>query len=340
VELEILNRVIPEYRDAIARGQIEVSASPFYHPILPLLCDTDIYLRTHPNSRMPRLPFRHPEDAAEQLERAAALRETLFGRRPVGLWPSEGSVSDAMVPLAAATGFKWMATDELILARTLGITFSRDGRGHIEQPERLYTPYIVRAGGAAVACVFRDHTLSDLIGFTYSGWGPDQAADDLVSRLVEAGRRYADRTGGGEALISIILDGENAWEYYEGQGRPFFRALYRRLSDHPELRTVTVAKAVTDAHLELTGIFPGSWIDANFYIWIGHADDHKAWSQLVDARAALERAAAIATAQAGERRSSLSFSTVKMRGNISKAAAARSSARFTAACPTTPSSGP
>jgi alpha-amylase/alpha-mannosidase (GH57 family) len=101
VELELLNRVIPEYRDAAARGQIEISTSPFYHPILPLLCDTDIYLRTHPHSPMPRQRFQHPEDAAEQLERAAACHVRLFGRRPVGLWPSEGSVSDAIVPLVA-----------------------------------------------------------------------------------------------------------------------------------------------------------------------------------------------------------------------------------------------
>ncbi|PYR39898.1 MAG: glycoside hydrolase [Acidobacteria bacterium] len=301
VELEILNRVIPEYRDAAARGQIEISASPFYHPILPLLCDTDIYLRTHPTSKMPRQPFRHPEDAAEQLERAGALHERLFGRRPVGLWPSEGSVSDAMVPLAAKAGFAWMATDELILARTLGVTFSRDGRGIVEQPERLYMPYMVRAGGAAVACAFRDHTLSDLIGFTYSGWGAEQAAEDFVSRLVDAGRRYRDRTSGGEATIPIILDGENAWEHFAGGGRLFFRALYRRLTGHAELRTVTMAAACAEAKQELAGIFPGSWIDANFYIWIGHADDQRGWSQLVDARAALEQASALPAAQADPR---------------------------------------
>src|SRR5207244_11565049 len=133
VELELLHKVIPEYRDAMARGQIEVSASPFYHPILPLLCDTDIYLRTHPNSRMPRRRFAHPEDAAEQLERAAAYHARLFGARPIGLWPSEGSVSDAIVPLVAAAGFTWMATDELILARTLDATFARDRRGHVDQ---------------------------------------------------------------------------------------------------------------------------------------------------------------------------------------------------------------
>src|SRR4029077_5440990 len=203
---------IPEYREAADRGQIELSASPFYHPILPLLCDTDIYLRTHPNSRMPRRRFVHPEDASAQLERAVQLHTRLFGQRPVGLWPSEGSVSDAMVPLAAAAGFAWMATDELILARTINATFSRDARGHVDHPERLYTAYTVRAGGGSIACAFRDHVLSDLIGFTYSGCDAEAAAQDFVGRLVEAGRRYRERSGGEDALIPIILDGENAWE--------------------------------------------------------------------------------------------------------------------------------
>ena len=288
VELELLNRVIPEYRAAAARGQIEISASPFYHPILPLLCDTDIYRRTHPDSRLPRERFVHPEDAAEQLTRAASYHERLFGAAPSGLWPSEGSVSDAMIPLATAAGFKWLATDELILARTLNVTFSRDGRGHVEQPQWLYTPYRIRAGSASIAGVFRDHVLSDLIGFSYAGWNADAAAEDFVNRLVEAGRRYRDRTGGEEALIAIILDGENAWEHFEGGGRPFLRALYRRLAANGELRTVTMTEACAVSTRELTTIFPGSWIDANFYIWIGHADDQRAWSQLADARQALD----------------------------------------------------
>ena len=158
-ELELLRRVVPEYRAAAERGQVELSTSPFYHPILPLLCDTDVYLRTHPQSRMPREPFRHPEDAAEQLSRAVSYHERLFGRRPVGLWPSEGSVSDAMVPLVARAGFQWMATDEEILARTAGQGFTRTGDGHVEQPERLYRPYrvgpdeaTVPAGSATTRC--------------------------------------------------------------------------------------------------------------------------------------------------------------------------------------------
>ena len=293
VEIELLNKVIPEYRAAADRGQVELSTSPFYHPILPLLCDTDIYLRTHPDARRPRQRFVHPEDAAEQLARAISCHERLFGHRPVGLWPSEGSVSDAMVPLVAAAGFRWMATDELILARTLGAPITRDANGRLREPERLYTAYQVEAGGARIACAFRDHELSDRIGFVYSGWPADAAADDFVARLVEAGRQYTARTGGGEAMIPIILDGENAWEHFEGGGRPFLRALYRRLSSHPELRTVTMGEGCGAGGPALPGIFPGSWIDANFSIWIGHADDQRAWSQLAEAREALDAAEAV-----------------------------------------------
>ena len=289
VELELLNAVIPEYREAAARLQIEIATSPFYHPILPLLCDTDIYKRTHPASQMPRQRFRHPEDALEQLNRAVACHERLFGIRPRGLWPSEGSVSDAMVPLVAQAGFTWMATDEQVLARTLDTTFSRDASGLPDQPDRLYTPYVVSHGGAHVACAFRDHTLSDLIGFVYARWDAEAAAADFVGRLAEAGRRYSDRTGGGEAVIPIILDGENAWEHFDGGGRPFLRALYRRLTHHRELRTVTMSEACAQGGPALAGIFPGSWIDANFYIWIGHRDDHRAWNQLADARDALDQ---------------------------------------------------
>lgn len=289
VELELLRRIVPEYREAAARGQVELSTSPFYHPILPLLCDTDVFHRTHPHSRMPRERFRRPEDAAEHLTRAVDLHTRLFNQLPAGVWPSEGSVSDAIVPLVAAAGFRWMATDEEILARTLGRPFTRDAAGHLEQPEVLYKPYLVgRPGQAQIACAFRDHTLSDLIGFQYASWSPEAATDDFVRRLVEAGRRCAARTGGREATIAIILDGENAWEHYAGQGRPFLRALYGRLGAHSELRTITMSEACAGAADPLPSIFPGSWINSDFYIWIGHPDDHRAWSQLAEARRALD----------------------------------------------------
>jgi alpha-amylase/alpha-mannosidase (GH57 family) len=297
VELEILRRVVPEYRDAQARGQIEIATSPFYHPILPLLCDSDIYLRTHPDARRPREPFRHPEDAQAQIHRAIALHQELFGVKPSGLWPSEGSVSDAMVPFVREAGLSWMATDEEILGRSLGRVLSRDDRGRVRDPEILYKAYRVGAGSddeGGVACGFRDHALSDLIGFTYSSWPADAAADDFVARLVEAGREYRERTGD-DGTVFVILDGENAWEYYADQGRPFLRALYGRLEAHPELQSVTMKDACIKPRGVLPSIAPGSWINGDFYIWIGHADDQRAWSQLGDARRAINTAPATVT---------------------------------------------
>ncbi len=293
VELEILRRVIPEYREAAARGQVELSTSPFYHPILPLLCDTDIYLETHPSSAVPRPPFRHPEDASEQLTRARACHKRLFGLDPVGLWPSEGSVSDDTAALAAEAGFRWMATDEAILGRTIGREFRRDAAGWLEQPELLYRSYEVHAGASTIGCLFRDHSLSDLIGFVYAGWDADGAASDFVNRLTEAGRRFSSSSDGEEATIAIILDGENAWEHFEGGGRPFLRALYGKLASHPELRPVTMSEAAAQPGRPLTSIFPGSWIDGNFFIWIGHADDIRGWRQVArgasDVRPGLSR---------------------------------------------------
>jgi alpha-amylase/alpha-mannosidase (GH57 family) len=290
VELEILGRVVGEYRAAAERGQVEISTSPFYHPILPLLCDASVFLKTHPSWPPPEQPFVYPQDASEQLRRAVALHQRLFGRTPTGLWPSEGSVSDAMVPLAADAGFAWMATDEEILARSLPRTFARDAD--------LYRAYQVGAGDATITCGFRDHLLSDLVGFTYSSWDPQAAADDFVHRIAGTGERYRAQRGGEEATVFVVLDGENAWEHYEGQGRPFLRALYARLETHPSLRTVTMAEACAGATERLPSVHPGSWINADFYIWIGHADDRRAWGQLSRARRALEHATGVASAEA------------------------------------------
>jgi hypothetical protein len=196
-----------------------------------------------------------------------------------------------MVPLVAACGFGWMATDEEILGRSTGRSFTRDAGGHVDAPDVLYKPYLIGAAGESqVSCLFRDHALSDLIGFQYAAWAADAAADDFVRRLLEAGRRYTARTGS-EATIAVILDGENAWEHYAGQGRPFLRALYARLTSHPDLRTVTMSEACGGASDRLPSIFPGSWINSDFYIWIGHSDDRRAWGQLAEARRAIDEAA-------------------------------------------------
>jgi alpha-amylase/alpha-mannosidase (GH57 family) len=282
VELELLNAVIPVYRELAASGRVELSTSPFYHPILPLVCDSDTHLRAHPHSALPRRLFSHPGDAQEQIRRALTFHEQTFGSRPAGMWPSEGSVSDQALRLLASEGVAWVATDEEILARTTQ---------RAATPDALYRPYEVRADELAIRCLFRDHALSDAIGFVYQSWEPGAAAEDFVGRVQEAARRFTARTDGAESpVVTVILDGENAWEHYAGGGRPFLRALYERLAHAADIQTVTMAEAASAPPRALASVFPGSWINGDFYIWAGHPDDHRAWGQLAAARAALDAA--------------------------------------------------
>jgi alpha-amylase/alpha-mannosidase (GH57 family) len=282
-ELELLGRVLPEYRRAAAAGQIEISATPFYHPILPLICDSDIARVSNPGTPLPVPAFRHPEDAREQLLRARRYHERVFGRAPDGLWPSEGSVSEQALSIAAELGFKWFATDEGVLGHTLRAGFGRDGAGVPSNADKLYSPLRVRAGGREMVGFFRDHYLSDLVGFVYSRMDAKAAAEDLHNRI----RAIGDRVQTGRPLtVSLILDGENAWEYYAGNGREFLRQFYRRIENDPDIRALTASEAVAAAGEIPTnnGIFPASWINANFDVWIGSGEDVLAWEHLRRAR--------------------------------------------------------
>ena len=282
-QLELLARVLPEYRKAQESGQIEISTTPFYHPILPLLCDTDVARQANPGTPLPSPAFRHPEDAREQLVRARAYHERLFGRPPVGMWPSEGSVSNDALSIAAELGFRWFASDEGVLGRTLNIGFGRDGDGVPSNADRLYAPLRVRLGEREISGVFRDHYLSDLVGFVYSRMDSTSAAEDLYRRV----RLVADRVHArGPLTLPLILDGENAWEYYPGNGREFLRHFYGRIAGDPEIRALTVSEAMRDAGEIATvqGIAPGSWINANFDVWIGDKEDVAGWELLGAAR--------------------------------------------------------
>ena len=280
-EVELFKVILEEYREASRRGQIEVSTSPFYHPILPLLCDTNVGRESHPAIELPRRPFRHPEDARDQLRASVELHTRLFGQRPRGLWPSEGSVSDEVLRLAIDEGFEWAATDEGVLARTLGIEFYRDGAGIVTNGRELYRPYAFGDGDRKLALYFRDHHLSDLIGFVYSRMDPDAAAADLHERIRAAGRSTGERP----AVVSVILDGENAWEYYRGNGREFLKSFYGRVASDPEVRAVTASEAMAvTGPAKLSHVVPGSWINANFNIWIGAEEDNRAWALLANAR--------------------------------------------------------
>ncbi|HVO98197.1 MAG TPA: glycoside hydrolase family 57 protein [Bryobacteraceae bacterium] len=271
---EALRRVLPVYREYAAKGQIEISTTPFYHPILPLICDTAIAQVAHPGVSLPSR-FQYPGDAKEQLQRSRAYIKEKLGVAPKGLWPSEGSVSDEALALAAECGYTWSGTDNGVLARTLG----RDA-GCLE----TYRAYRWQQNSGELKMLFRDHYLSDLIGFTYQRMGAAEAAEHFLNRIRQ-------NTAGTEGLVPIILDGENAWEWYEANGRPFLRELYRRISEDPNFEALTVSEALEKNHAHpLQGIFPGSWINANFDVWIGAEEDNLAWEYLLAARRAYDAA--------------------------------------------------
>lgn len=285
-QLLALNRVLPAYKDFAARGQIEISATPFYHPILPLLCDSNIAEASHPYVPLPS-HFSYPQDAAEQLHRAREFTAREFGKAPVGLWPSEGSVSDHALALAAENGFQWAASDNGVLARTL----QRDA-----VPSVTYRPYRWEQMGNQIKMIFRDHHLSDLIGFVYARMDPVEAAAHFLHQIRENCAPILAE--GRDALVPIILDGENAWEYYDRNGRPFLRELYRRISEDHQMSAVTVSEGLARVPAEpIAHIFPGSWINANFDIWIGAEEDNRAWDCLLRARRAYDASRNIPDAQ-------------------------------------------
>jgi alpha-amylase/alpha-mannosidase (GH57 family) len=289
-QLELLGLVLPEYRAVAQTGQIELSTTPFYHPILPLICDSDIARVANPSTPLPRRAYRHPEDAREQLRRACEYHERVFGAKPAGLWPSEGSVSDQALTIAAEEGFQWFGTDEGVLGRTLNAGFFRDAKGIPANADRLYQPLRVQLGGNPMTGLFRDHHLSDLIGFVYSRMDGKAAAADLHGRLRELGEHVQTSQ---PLTVCLFLDGENAWEYYPGNGREFLREFYGRIQGDQDFRALTATEAIAAAgHIPTNpGIFPASWISANFDVWIGHSEDVAAWELLWDAREAYGKAA-------------------------------------------------
>ncbi len=288
-QLEFLKLVLPIYKEAAGRGQIELSTTPFYHPILPLICDSDIARVANPSTPLPRRAYRHPEDAREQLRRAREYHERMFGAPPAGLWPSEGSVSDQALAIAAEEGFKWFGTDEGVLGRTLNVGFFRDSSGLPANSERLYQPWKIHTGGQTITGFFRDHHISDLIGFVYSRMDAKAAAADLHGRLRFLGERVPNKN---PLTVCLFLDGENAWEYFPGNGREFLREFYGRIQGDADFRALTVSEAIAAAGEipQNNGIFPASWINANFDVWIGSSEDVAAWELLWDAREAFARA--------------------------------------------------
>jgi len=286
LQLTAVQQIIPMYRALAERGQIELTTTPFYHPILPLVIDTDITQRARPDLPLPSR-FRAPEDAEAQLRLAVEFHTAAFGRPPVGLWPSEGSVCPELIPLLPRVGLKWLATDEGNLARSLHASGQ-----HWYRPSDLYRAYRTGPPDGEMTIVFRDRELSDAFGFTYHKTTPDVAAEDVLQRLRQVVRDVPhDRV-----LIPIILDGENPWEHYHEGGEQFLSALYtafERQGLHEagavETETATVSEALDSMppSTHLPYLHSGSWINQDFKIWIGHEEDNRGWNLLSHTRSHL-----------------------------------------------------
>jgi len=269
-QLKLIARILPTYRKLQEEGRIEVSFTPYYHPILPLLCDTHVATEALPSIRLPKQRFIHPEDAERQIALAVEKYRNVFGRELRGMWPSEGSVSEEALSLLARQGIKWAASDEEILSHSL----TKSNMSQAEHPIHRIYDY-----GPGLKLFFRDHALSDRIGFVYSTWQARRAVSDFVEHLKRLRTRYLDRLD--NIVVPIILDGENAWEYFPDDGTEFLETLYQTLSEDDEIETVTMSEAVESVEATpLRSVFAGSWINHNFRIWIGHEEDNAAWDCL------------------------------------------------------------
>lgn len=267
-------RIVPEYRSMMENGQIALAINPMYHPIMPLLMDLKNAVHSRPDTQMPAVTCVFEEDAYRHLDRGIDCFRENFQSSPQGIWPSEGSVNETTLDAYGRYGFGFAASDEEILFATL----------NNHERSLLYRPYRFK-NEKGLTVVFRDKRLSDKIGFEYASMEPGKAAADLMNEL----RRIYDTTD--EPLVSIILDGENAWEYYPDNALHFFNALYKRLSDAPWCRSVHLDEIARSdaANPVLSHIHPGSWIYRDFSTWIGQKNKNRAWEMLCQAHLAYQR---------------------------------------------------
>lgn len=271
--LELLRGIVPLYRKLYEEGRMEVSCSPMYHPILPLLVDTMSAREAVPEMRLPGGLFLYPEDARRQVERGLGVVSGLMGKAVAGMWPSEGAVSKPVMKVLSEAGVKWIATDEKVLLRSVGPASGFRG-------DLLYRPW--RIGKTAV--FFRDAGLSDLIGFAYSRWKPEAAVEHFKRELYAA----AERSELEKPVITIAMDGENAWEHYVHGGMRFVELLYQELAKDQRFRLVTPTEVLGEVECgELEGIRAGSWIDGSFRTWIGDSAKNRGWEHLLAARQAV-----------------------------------------------------
>jgi alpha-amylase/alpha-mannosidase (GH57 family) len=281
-QIEIMRNVIPIHRKLQDEGKIEVTTTPFYHPILPLICDTDLARVAMPNATLPSERFSFPEDASAQVRRASVFYDERFHRKPEGMWPGEGAVAQEIIDIVASNGFKWMATDVENLALSLGKTNLTD--------DEKFSIYRGTQNGVSLGLVFRDTGLSNDIGFKFARLDPVEAANEFIKNLSNIQRELADSAK--DHIVVVILDGDNPWQNYQNDGKDFLRALYSQLVKAQWVRTTTVGEFFKTYPCEslptIEKLWPGSWDGHSFGTWIGEPEANMAWDGLTLARREFE----------------------------------------------------
>jgi len=277
-QLGILKEIVSAYKKFQENGQIEVTLSPYYHPILPLLYNTNIAREANPKAILPKPGFSYPLDCQAQIESAVSFYKTRFARAPRGMWPSEEAVSEHILPFIMHSGINWIVADEAILFKSLRIK-KRDAK-------ILYQPYLLKREEGNLNIVFRDRNLSDLLGFVYHSWNTEKAVADFMRHL----EIINNSLKGKDLFVAIAMDGENAWEYYPNDGHDFLEALYQKFSDTKFLKCVSVSEYLKKFPpcAKIKRLAAGSWIYAQFGKWIGNPYKVKAWEWLAQAREELK----------------------------------------------------
>ncbi|ADD67236.1 glycoside hydrolase family 57 [Denitrovibrio acetiphilus DSM 12809] len=272
---DFISDIVPLYRELQHQGKIEVSATPFYHPILPILLEPKSAKEALPQISMASINTDFSADAEQHVRSAISYYESEFGQKPNGMWPAEGSISEKAAALFAQNGIKWIASDEDVLASSIGADLRNE-----DNRKTLYKKHIFPSSSGDIHIFFRDKELSDLMGFTYSGWDAERAVDDFMEKMSEI-FDSCDFS----PIVPVILDGENAWEFYPENAYKFFTLLYSRLEACNWIETLTMSEACesdTPEHRPAK-IRAGSWIYANFTTWMGHDEKNEAWRLLADA---------------------------------------------------------
>jgi alpha-amylase/alpha-mannosidase (GH57 family) len=287
---EIVASVIPLHKDMQDSGQIEVIITPYAHPILPLLFTTDLAVFGDPLAELPQR-FSYPDDVVAQVQKSVEVYESHYGRSPRGMWPAEGAVAEEIVRYVADAGYTWMATGEHVLAKSLDLDgFTRDSNETVQEADALYRPYYVQhLDGSKVAVVFRDLRISDLIGFEYSGDPGEEAAQDFIDRIEAIRDRLKEEGAEGPHLVSVILDGENAWENYNNDGIFFLSSLYQKLQESTTIQTITPSEYLEQFpdQREIEELWPGAWFSSDYGTWIGEQEENIGWEYLRQTREVL-----------------------------------------------------